>query len=76
MTPEAALTKLSYLLGRTDYSIDKRKMVKFYLYLWMHVTALVQFCGGIVLYVFCTTVSTIAVLNKLLYTVVHNVQQV
>ena len=31
MTPEAALTKLSYLLGRTDYSKDKRKMVKCYL---------------------------------------------
>jgi len=27
MTPEAALTKLSYLLGRNDYNMEKRKKV-------------------------------------------------
>ena len=27
MTPEAALTKLSYLLGREDYSINQKKEV-------------------------------------------------
>ena len=27
MTPEAALTKLSYLLGRIDYNMEKRKSV-------------------------------------------------
>lgn len=27
MTPEAALTKLSYLLGRLDYTIERKKEV-------------------------------------------------
>jgi len=28
MTPEAALTKLSYVLGRNEYNMEKRKKVK------------------------------------------------
>ena len=28
MTPEAALTKLSYVLGKTDWSTEKRRKVK------------------------------------------------
>lgn len=30
MTPEAALTKLSYVLGKEDWSLDKKRKVWIY----------------------------------------------